>query len=1439
MAKPLVIVESPAKARTIAGFLGADFAVESSVGHVRDLEPKGLGIDVDHGFKPTYVVHANKREVLKRLRAALRTADELYLATDEDREGEAISWHLLQELKPDVPVKRMVFHEITRTAIEHAVDNWREIDYGLVDAQETRRIVDRLFGYPVSEVLWRKVNRGLSAGRVQSPAVRLVVDRERERIAFVSAGYWDLDAAFPTAPRFTARLVGLEGRKVASGRDFDATGRAGDNVTVLDEPAARQLAGSLDGAAYSVRSVEEKPFRSSPKPPFMTSTLQQEGGRKLRMSSAQVMRVAQGLYERGYITYMRTDSTNLSEIALGAARSQVRELYGDEYVPDVPRTYARKVKNAQEAHEAIRPAGDSFRTPDSVSGELRTDEMRLYDLIWKRTVASQMTDARGLSVSVRLAATAADGRDTEWAASGRTITFPGYLRAYVEGADDPEAELDDRETLLPALAEGDALPTPDLEVNGHSTSPPARFTEASLVKRLEELGIGRPSTYASIMQTIQDRGYVWKKGTALVPTWTAFAVVRLLEQHFTDLVDYAFTARMEDELDEIATHKVATEPWLSAFWFGNGTPGLKSLVDAGIGKIDAADINTMVVGADESGEVIVVKPGRYGPYVKRGEDTASVPDDLPPDELTVAKALELLSAPSGDRLIGVDPDSGLEVFVKAGRYGPYVQLGELVEGGKEKPRTASLFKTMSPEDVTLDDALRLLSLPRTVGVDPADGVEITAQNGRYGPYIKKGTDSRSLESEEQLFTITLERALEIFAEPKRRRGQTASAPLREVGVDPVSEKPVVLKEGRFGPYVTDGDTNASLRKGDDPESITIERAAELLQIRREAGPAKKSSARKRGRPQGDRPRRRRRARPRQEGAAKKAAAKKATAKQAAGRRRPKAPPANSTPKRGCVERVSGDADELDATRPSAGGYCVEIEGVAQRAPVPPSVGPVSGRFIVFEGGEASGKTTQARRLADRLGAVLTREPAAPCIGARLRDCCSTPSIVGLDVRTEALLMAADRAQHVAEVIAPALAAGGDVVADRYVGSSLAYQGHGRGPRPRRGPGPVDVRRRTPCRPTWSFCSTSTRTSRPPAVRRAPIASRAPGPPSISGCGPATSRWPTPSLIGGSSSTAMVRSTRWPARSPRWSTNGSAGSAGDLGRPDRRRHRPVRRRRRAGRCRRLPAGGPVRAGARLPVPRAARQREAGGARAFAAGLLAAGSRRRRRPPPRRAGARRAAPRPRGRGARGAAIRVEQATEIIRRASRSPIEGHRKVLVLDEFHLVGLGPVAPMLLKTIEEPPATARSSWCWPTRCRPSSSPSPRGASASTSGRSPSPSSPTPSSPKGWPPSTAPQIAAFAEGDLRRARLLATDDHLGTRLALWRAVPGRLDGRGTTAATLVDELRANIDDAEAPLRAQQDAEVVELNDRIERYGQPRFGGPPARRASPPQAAAHPH
>ncbi len=849
MPRSLVVVESPAKARTIAAFLGRDFDLRSSMGHVRDLEPKGLAVDVENEFRPTYVVLPSRKEAIKELKAALKNADELYLATDEDREGEAIAWHLLEVLKPSVPVKRMVFHEITRGAIEEAVRNWRELDLGLVDAQEARRIVDRLYGYPVSEVLWRKVNRGLSAGRVQSVATRLVVERERDRMRFVAAAYWDIDASYATAPAFTGTLVEVDGARVATGKDFDESGRLRrDDLVVLDEPGARGLTERLEGSTFAVRSVEEKPYRSSPKPPFMTSTLQQEGGRKLRMSAQQVMRVAQGLYERGYITYMRTDSTSLSETAVTAARAQVRHLYGDEYLPDPPRTYASKVRNAQEAHEAIRPSGESWRTSDQLSRELSGDDLRLYDLVWKRTVASQMADALGRSLSVRIAATSSADETAVFASSGRTITFPGYLRAYVEGSDDPDAELDDRETILPPLSEGDTVPVEALEPKGHATSSPPRYTEASLVKRMEELGVGRPSTYASIMQTIQDRGYVWKRGQALVPSWTAFAVVTLLERHFPHLVDYAFTARMEDDLDEIAARHMDRAPWLSRFWFGEGngngdggdrTPGLATLIDEGLAKIDAAEINSIPIGVDETGEPIVVKPGRYGPYLKRGEDTASVPEDLPPDELTVERALELLAAPKGDEPIGADPATGLPIFAKSGRYGPYVQLGDndtLPDG--EKPKMASLFSTMALEAITVEDALRLLALPRIVGVDPEDGDEVTAQNGRYGPYVRKGSETRSLDSEESIFSVTLEEALALLREPKRfgRQRQAPAGPLREIGADPATGRPVVVRSGRYGPYVTDGETNASLSRGETVEDVTLARAAELLQARRDAGP---------------------------------------------------------------------------------------------------------------------------------------------------------------------------------------------------------------------------------------------------------------------------------------------------------------------------------------------------------------------------------------------------------------------------------------------------------------------------------------------------------------------------------------------------------------------------------------------------------------------------
>jgi len=746
-------------------------------------------------------------------------------------------------------VKRMVFHEITRPAIQSAVQNPRDLDRRLVDAQEARRILDRLYGYEVSPVLWKKVMPGLSAGRVQSVATRILVERERARIRFHSASYWDIEGTFDAnGGSFTGQLVSLDGARLATGKDFDEDGELqADGVARLDEQAARALASSLTGADFAVRTVEEKPWRRSPAAPFMTSTLQQDAARKVRFSAHRTMRVAQTLYENGYITYMRTDSVTLSETAVAAARAQAIEMYGADSVPDQPRRYTSRVKNAQEAHEAIRPAGDTFRTPDDVRDELSGDEFRLYDLIWKRTIASEMADARGQSVQVRLGAVSGEGRDAEFAASGKTISFPGFLRAYVEGADDPEAELENQEVILPAMAEGDAVNAAALEPKGHETQPPARFTEATLVKALEEMGIGRPSTYASILDTIENRGYVFKKGTALVPSFTAFAVVTLLEQHFSHLVDYEFTARMEDELDSIANGEEETNPYLSRFYFGNGQTGLKEMVTDRLGEIDARDVNSISIGNDDGGNEIVIRVGRYGPYLQRGDDRASIPEDLPPDELTMEKATELLSAPSGDRVLG--NADGTPVIARAGRYGPYVQLGEGDPDSKEKPKTASLFKSMSLEAITLDEALKLLELPRTVGVDPADGEEIVALNGRYGPYIKKGNDSRSLESEEQLFTITLDQALEILAQPKRRRGQRAAAPpLKELGDDPSSGKSITLKEGRFGPYVTDGETNASLRKEDSVEEITPERAAELLAERRARGPGtargRKSGAKK-------------------------------------------------------------------------------------------------------------------------------------------------------------------------------------------------------------------------------------------------------------------------------------------------------------------------------------------------------------------------------------------------------------------------------------------------------------------------------------------------------------------------------------------------------------------------------------------------------------------
>ncbi|HEY6627838.1 MAG TPA: type I DNA topoisomerase [Acidimicrobiia bacterium] len=849
MPKSLVIVESPTKARTIAAYLGADVSVESSMGHIRDLprsaaeipaKAKGedwarLGVDVEHDFEPLYVVPKERKDRVKRLKELLAGVDELYLATDEDREGESIAWHLTEVLKPKVPVHRMVFHEITKPAIEAAFANPRALDQRLVDAQEARRILDRLYGYEVSPVLWRKIQQGLSAGRVQSVAVRIVVERERERMAFVAAGYWSIEGIFAPAENlertFDATLFQIDDKRVASGKDFDSSGRAKEGVLTLDQEQATTLAEALLNQPFNVASVEQKPYKRSPYPPFRTSTLQQEAARKLRFSSSRTMSVAQRLYENGYITYMRTDSTALAESAVASARAQIAKLYGDEYLSPKPRVYSSQVKGAQEAHEAIRPAGEVFRTPEQVGAEVGPDEARLYDLIWKRTLASQMADAVGFTVSAKLTATSAEGVKATFSTSGRTITFPGFLRAYVQGADDPESDLDDREEILPPLTEGEALAAQRLEPTGHETRPPARYTEASLIQRLEELGVGRPSTYASIMSTIQDRGYVWKRGTALVPTFTAFGVVSLLEHHFPNLVDYAFTAEMENDLDRIAAGEEETVPWLTAFYFGSD--GLKERVATRLDEIDPRAIGSIPIGEDKSGQPVIARIGRYGPYVERGEERASIPEDVAPDELTVSRAIELLETQNaGDKIFGTDPDSGLTVYGRTGRFGPYVQLGEVEEGSKEKPKRASLLKTMSLDELSMDDALRLLSLPRTVGIDEA-GVEIVALNGRYGPYIQRGTDRRSLEAEEQLFTLTVDEALTLLAEPPRRRGQRNSGPLKELGADPVSGKPVTVRSGRFGPYVTDGEVNASLRQGDSPESMTLERAAELLAGRRE------------------------------------------------------------------------------------------------------------------------------------------------------------------------------------------------------------------------------------------------------------------------------------------------------------------------------------------------------------------------------------------------------------------------------------------------------------------------------------------------------------------------------------------------------------------------------------------------------------------------------
>ncbi len=875
----LVIVESPTKANMLTRFLGAGYVVESSRGHVRDLPTsaaevpakyKGTswartGVNVEEDFAPLYVVSADKKATIRKLKELLTTSDELFLATDEDREGEAIAWHLLQELKPKVPVKRMVFHEITPEAIAHAVANPRELDTDLVDAQETRRILDRLYGYEVSPVLWKKVMPRLSAGRVQSVATRLVVDRERERMAFRSASYWDLlaslDAGSQANPRlFDARLTGLDQWRVARGTDFDSFGELANDVMVLDERGARALAEALPAATLSVESVEAKPYSRRPAAPFRTTTLQQEAGRKLGFTTDRTMRVAQELYESGFITYMRTDSVSLSDEAIKAARAQARALYGPEYVPDAPRRYASKVKNAQEAHEAIRPAGESFRTPAQAG--LYGDQARLYELIWQRTIASQMADARGQSVSVKVLAelsqrlrlgaemATTEVRTATLSASGRTISFPGYLKAYVDVAEDSETE----QAKLPSLTTGQHLELADARAEDHQTKPPARYTEPTLIAKLEELEIGRPSTYASIIRTITARDYVYKKGTALVPTWLAFAVTRLLVEHFPRLVDYQFTAALEEKLDEIANGGAQRLQVLGEFFFGppdNARAGLHDMV-ANLGEIDARGLSTFPVGDPAAG--INVRVGRYGTYVEDAEEhRANVPDDLAPDELTLEVARELLASPTGEeRELGVHPESGHPVVARTGRYGPYVTevLPEdetIPKSRRPKPRTASLFASMSTDTVTLQDAVRLLSLPRVVGTDD-EGLEITAQNGRYGPYIKRGTDSRTLPGEEALFTVTVEQAKELLAQPRTSGRRAAAGPLKELGVDPASGKPLVIKDGRFGPYVTDGEYNATLPRSQPVEQVSLEQAAELIAAKRAKGPApaKRTTTRRAG-----------------------------------------------------------------------------------------------------------------------------------------------------------------------------------------------------------------------------------------------------------------------------------------------------------------------------------------------------------------------------------------------------------------------------------------------------------------------------------------------------------------------------------------------------------------------------------------------------------------
>lgn len=870
--KSLVIVESPAKARTIGKFLGSDYQIEASIGHVRDLPSSAaeipaslkkekwarLGIDVESEFKPLYVVPREKKEHLKKLKAAVQKASTLYLATDEDREGESISWHLLEELEPKCEIKRLVFHEITKTAILDALQHPRDIDMALVEAQETRRLVDRLYGYTVSPLLWKKVKPQLSAGRVQSVAIRLIVEREKERIRFRSADYWSLSAAFAATKgdttQFSANLVGIDQARVATGRDFDpetgALANDGKGLVLVDEKKAVALANALAGKVATVVEREQKPYTERPYPPFTTSTLQQEAARKLRFSAQRTMRAAQRLYENGFITYMRTDSTTLSAQAVEAARTLIRREFGEAHLPDAPRTYQTKVKNAQEAHEAIRPAGSDFRMPDSLGTEVGEDERKVYELIWRRTVACQMKDAKGQRTTLALQMDAGAHGKARFTATGRTIDFPGYRLAYVEDLDEADAELAESERVLPDLDKGQTATANELKPEGHTTQPPGRLTEAGLIKELEARGIGRPSTYASIIETIVARDYCWKRGTSLIPTFTAFAVVGLLSQHLGWLVDYQFTAKMEDDLDEISNGRQRRNAYLQHFYLGNGQPGLRERVTGVESEIDPRKICSIPLGNGDDGVLVEVRVGRYGPFLSWGEKRVSVPDETPPDEVTLQKAIELLiKGGDGPKSLGLDPKSGLEVFLKVGRFGPYFQLGD-ADKMEEKPKMASLLKGMEPETVTLDEALAVLALPREVGrklnTETGENEPILAQNGRFGPYLKCGKETRSIPATFTPLTIDLDTALKLLAEPKARGRQqgAARAPLKELGAHPKSGAAVKLMEGRYGPYVTDGTTNASLTRDENPQELTLARALELLAAR-EGAPKKPKKGRKR------------------------------------------------------------------------------------------------------------------------------------------------------------------------------------------------------------------------------------------------------------------------------------------------------------------------------------------------------------------------------------------------------------------------------------------------------------------------------------------------------------------------------------------------------------------------------------------------------------------